>query len=214
MCYYPGRGRVEGEELKPFAFCLLGVLAPLYGQQAPSGTQTFGWNVRFANYVQSTYSRHQMGLLVVDAGFDHLLRDPKYWARGANDFGCRYGADFGRRVTQNSIELLAGAALHEDARVKPSGEDGLRKRLEFAFKHALLATDDQGKERLAYSRLAGTAGGILLVSAWSPLPVTAQQFFEDFGFGLIGHLENSLFTEFSPDMKRIGMNLRRKILKK
>jgi hypothetical protein len=46
------------------------------------------------------------------------------------------------------------------------------------------------------------------------VPPTAPQVLEGLGFGLIGHIENSLFTEFSPDMKRIGMNLRRKILKK
>lgn len=200
--------------MKHSAVILLGLLAPLYGQQATPVTPAFGWGERFAYYVKNTYGWRQMGLLAVDAGFDHLLRDPKYWARGASDYGCRYGADFGQRVTRNSIELLAGAALHEDARMKPSGADRFGKRLEYAFKHALLATDDRGRERPAYSRLAATAGGVLLGYAWSPQPLTAPQVFENLGFGLIGHLENSLFTEFTPDMKRVGMNLRRKILKK
>jgi hypothetical protein len=155
-----------------------------------------------------------MGLLAVDTGFAHLLRDPNYWARGPNDFGCRYGSAFGTRVMRNSIELLAGAALHEDARFKPSGQAGFSRRLKYAFKNALLATDGEGRKRLAYSRLGGTAGGILIVSAWSPRPLTAPQFFEDFGFGLVGHLENSLLTEFTPDMKKVGTNLRHKILKR
>lgn len=187
---------------------------PLYGQQAASGGPQFGWSERFSYYVQSTYSWQQMGLLAVDAGFDHLLRDPKYWAREPNDYGCRYGSSFGKRIVQNSVELLAGAALHEDARFEPSGEKGLGKRLRYALTHALLATGGDGIERPAYSRFAGAAGGILLVSAWSPQPLTAPQFFEDFGFSVAGQFENSVLTEFSPDMKRIGNKLRRKILRK
>ncbi len=203
----------KGEKLKLFAFCIW-VLAPLYGQHAASGGSEFGWNERFAHYVQRTYSWQRMGMLAVDTGFDHLLREPKYWARGPNDFGFRYGSGFGKRVVRNSVELLAGAALDEDARFKPSGERDFGKRLKYAFKHAMLATDGHGKQRLAYSRFAGAAGGILLVSAWSPRPLTAPQFFEDFGFGLIGHLENSLLTEFSPDMKKTGMKLWHRILRR
>ncbi len=210
MCYYPGKG----EKLRHSSVLLLGLLTPLYGQQATPGPPAFGWGERFAYYAKNTFGWHQIGLQAVDAGFDQLLRDPKYWARGANDYGCRYGTGFGQRVTRNSIELLAGAALHEDARFKPSGENRFSKRLEYAFKHALLATGDQGRERPAYSRLAATAGGVLLAYAWNPQPPTAPQVFQNLGFGLIGHLENSLLTEFSPDMKRFGRNLRRKIFKK
>ncbi len=200
-----------------FALCLLGVLATLYGQHTSppvSGGPEFGWSERFGYYLQRTYSWQRMGLLVIDTSFDHLLREPKYWARGPNDFSCRYAAGFGKRIARNSVELLAGAALHEDARFKPSGEQGFGRRVRYALKHALLATDGQGRQRPAYSRFAGSAGGILLVSAWSPRPLTPRQFLEDFGFGLTSHFENSLLTEFSPDMKRVGMSLCRKILRK
>jgi hypothetical protein len=44
--------------------------------------------------------------------------------------------------------------------------------------------------------------------------LSASGFFEAFTFGMLGQLQNSLLNEFSPDLQKLGRNIRKKMLRK
>ena len=153
-----------------------------------------------------------MAMLGVDSAFDQFMREPREWGRGADGFGYRYGSAFGRRFVRNSIELGAGIAFKEDTRFRPSGEKGLMRRFRFAAANAFLARGPDGERTFAYSRLAATVGGPLIASTWHPCSRSPGYYAESVGYGYLGHLQNSLLTEFSPDMIRLGKKVRARFL--
>src|SRR5258708_3017835 len=109
-----------------------------------------------------------------------------------------------RRTARTTVELGAGALLREDIRRRPSGLTGIRPRVVYALLHAPLARGPEGAWRPAYSRFAGTLGGIAISSAWEGKPLTAPRLFEGLGWSATSYLPDALWTEFEPDMKRMG----------
>jgi hypothetical protein len=167
---------------------------------------------RWRHYVHRTYSWQRMAMLGVDSVFDQFMREPREWGRGPASYGYRYGSGFGRRFVRNSIELGAGIALKEDTRFRPSGEKGLLRRIRYASTNAFLARGPDGERTFAYSRLAATVGAPLIASTWHPCHRSPGHYAESVGFGYLGHLQNSLLTEFSPDMIRLGKRVRARFL--
>jgi hypothetical protein len=198
---------------KLFLLALSGLSALAQPQPDPAAAE-FSINDRWQYYVQRTYSWERLALLGADASFDHMFRQPWQWRRTSRGFLYRYGSGFGRRTVRNSIELGAGIVLREDTRFQPSGEQAIPKRLQFAATNALLARKAGGHRGFAYSRLAAAAGGFLVASTWHPWRRSPEHFAESIGYSYLGHLEESLFTEFSPDMIRIGKRVRLRILGK
>jgi len=190
--------------------CLLLALGSLHAQALPGGGVPFDWQARWQHYLHRTYSWERLGFLAADSAFEQLMGEPREWGRRPHSFAYRYSAGLGGRVVRNSIELGAGAALHEDIRFRPSGARTFRGRIKYAFWQAFTGQRD-GRRAFAYSRLAGTAGGTLAISLWEPRPLTASRFFEGVGFGFAGHLQNSFLNEFSGDLKAAGRAVRRKI---
>jgi hypothetical protein len=74
---------------------------------------------------------------------------------------------------------------------------------------SVLASDG----RFAYSRPAGTAGGVLIFCNWYPGGFTGRRAMEGIALGFPGQLENSLLSEFSPDLKAAGRRLSRKLFR-
>jgi hypothetical protein len=68
--------------------------------------------------------------------------------------------------------------------------------------HAPLAKGPDGEWRPAYSRFAGTLGGVTVSSAWRGRPLTASRLYEGFGWSATSYFQDALWTEFEPDMKR------------
>src|SRR5215831_2207560 len=79
-------------------------------------TEDFTPALRWGQYVHRTFSWQRMAFLAGDTAIDHCLRSPAEWDRRPSSFAVRYSAAFGRRLVNNTIELGAGLALHEDAR--------------------------------------------------------------------------------------------------
>jgi len=77
-----------------------------------------------------------------------------------------------------------------------------------------LASVPGGKFEPAYARFAAIASGALIAPAWHQRSLSASGFFEDFTFGMLGQLQNSLFNEFGPDLQKLGRNVRKKVLRK
>jgi hypothetical protein len=198
--------------LKPCGFCLLAVLGPLCAQQYPDPARKFGWPERLDHYLYRTYSWQRMVSLAGDTAFDHLLFKSEEWTRGPQGFTHHYGLSVSKRIVRNSIELGAGALFDEDIRFTASHARGLRKRLWRSVAQVFVTAHKQGAG-MAYSRLAGTAGGALIIATWQPGSLSASRFFADLGSGYLGHLQNSLLAEFEPDLKAVGRNLKRRLFR-
>jgi hypothetical protein len=168
---------------------------------------------RFQTYLQRTYSWQKMSWLAVDTGIDHLLHESE-WGRGMGGYGCHYASGFGRRLINNSVEFGATLVLRQDTRFRPSHRTGLFPRLNYAVTHAFLATGESGRVEPAYSRFAGITGGALIAPAWHRHTLSASGFGQDLAFSALDQVQNSLLTEFSPDMLRVGRSVRKKLLRK
>jgi hypothetical protein len=192
-------------------FAVCGTAA--FAQQPPAGpAAAFSLEDRMKHYVHRTYSWQRMAILGVDSAFEQVTREPREWGRGPAGFGYRYGSGFGRRLVRNSIELGAGIALREDTRFHPSQEKGLWRRIRYASLNSLMARTDAGGRTFSYARLSATVGGPLIASTWHPCRRSPSHFAESVGFGYLSHLQNSLLTEFSPDMIRLGKRVRLRLM--
>ena len=168
---------------------------------------------RFQYYLQRTYSWQRMSWLAADTGLDHLLHESE-WGRGMGGYGCHYASGFGRRLINNSVEFGAILVLRQDTRFRPSHRTGLFPRLSYAVSHAFLATSERGRIQPAYARFAGITGGALIAPAWHSHPLSASGFGQDLAFSALDQVQNSLLTEFSPDMQRVGRAIRKKLFSK
>jgi hypothetical protein len=186
-----------------------------YGQPVAGPSDTsFRVDERIHYFLHRTFSLQRLALLGVDTAIDHLLESPSAWGRAPESFTYRYSSSFGKRMVRNSIELGAGIALGEDTRFRQSQERGFVKRVRFAATSTLLARHADGNRGFAYSRLAATTGGILISSSWYPCRRSPHYYAEQVGYAYLDHLQNSLLTEFSPDMIRLGKRVRSRIFGK
>lgn len=188
--------------------CVLLISSFGWSQQAPAPNMS--WDERLGYFTQRTFAWQRLGLMAGDTAFEHLLGEPREWGRDPHTFANRYSARFGKRLVRNSIELGAGALFREDIRYQPSGMTGFGRRLRFALLQSVLAADGG----FAYSRLAGNAGAVLVSSNWYPGGFTGRRAVEGIAFGFLGQLENSLLTEFSPDLKTMGRRFSRGLLRR
>ena|SRR5437879_2101031 len=168
---------------------------------------------QFQHYLDRTYGWQTMSWLATDTALDHLRSRPE-WGRGPGGFGCQYASAFGRRLISNSVELGVGLVLHEDTRFHLSQRRGFLTRMKYAMTHAFLDSVPGGKFEPAYARFAAVTSGALITPAWHQRSLSASGFFEDFTFGMLGQLQNSLLNEFSPDLQKLGRNVRKKVFRK
>ena len=168
---------------------------------------------QFQHYLDRTYGWQTMSWLATDTALDHLRSRPE-WGRGPGGFGCQYASAFGRRLISNSVELGVGLVLHEDTRFHLSQRRGFLPRMKYAMTHAFLDSVPGGKFEPAYARFAAVTSGALITPAWHQRSLSASGFFEDFTFGMLGQLQNSLLNEFSPDLQKLGRNVRKKVFRK
>ena len=89
----------------------------------------------------------------------------------------------------------------------PSGLTGFGPRIRFALTPALLARGPDGSFRPAYSRFAGTLGGIAVYSAWQGHPITTRHVALELTWAMSSSFQDALLTEFSPDLRRLSRRL-------
>ncbi len=169
---------------------------------------------RLRNYLYRTYSWQRMATLGADSAIDHLLFDPRGWNRGPDGFACRYASSFGSRIVRNSIELGSGILLREDTRFHTSHERSFLTRLRFATTGAVLVQGPGGNRRFAFSRLAATVGGVVVCSTWRPRGHLYENFAANIADSYFSHWQNSMLTEFTPDLIRFGKRVRARLVER
>ena len=71
-----------------------------------------------------------------------------------------------------------------------------------------------GKTVICSQLIPGITGGALIAPAWHRHTLSASGFGQDLAFSTLDQVQNSLLTEFSPDMQRVGRAIRKKLLRK
>jgi hypothetical protein len=182
-----------------------GVLQAQTAAPAPQDLQE-----RWDSYLNKTYNWKKIGVVTAETMFDQTFQLSKC-GRPPYCFPHELGGALARRTTRTTIEFGVGALLHEDLRRTPSGLHGFRQRFSYAFLHAPLAIGADGKWEPAYSRFAGTIGGLAVSSAWNGRPLTASRLSEGFGWSSSSYFQDALWTEFEPDLKRLGRHVADKL---
>ncbi len=187
------------------------LLAPaILAQTSTPTADPIDWHWRWDNYVERTYGWQKVGYVIGETSFDQLFQLNKC-GRPPYCFPHEISAALTRRTARTTIELGVGALLHEDIRRQPSGLPGFGKRLAYAFLHAPLAKGTDGEWRPAYSRFAGSLGGFIVSSELRGRPLTGSRFGEDIGWSAEAYFQDALWTEFEPDLRKMGARLLRRM---
>lgn len=111
-------------------FTCAGTLA--YPQTTPQPVvgSVLDFSARLEWYVQKAYTdpwRHLwlVGGVAVD---DFAFKGVRRWGAGLSGFGESVAPAYGRRMINNTLEFVAGAAIGDDVRYRPSTSRGLVKR--------------------------------------------------------------------------------------
>lgn len=173
---------------------------------------SFTLQERWDHYLTRTYSWQRMSLLALDVGTDMTISKPRR-GRTADVYADRYAGAFLRRATRTTVEFGAGAMLHEDIRRRESGRQGFGPRLKYALAHTWTAYQPDGSSRFAYSRLVGALGGIAVYETWRQHPITTGRMTHQLSWALASNLQDALLAEFGPDMKRLGLRMKKRFMR-
>jgi len=169
----------------------------------------FTWDQRWHWYLYRTYSVERMSLLALDTGFEHLTTPER--TRDLRSYPETYGFALARRISRTTVEFGLGGLLGEDIRRRPSNKTGFVKRATWALTHSYLATGRDGSWRPAYSRFAATFAGFAVGSTLRERPITTGRAVSAYTGSFLFGMQDSLLTEFQPDIQRIGFGLAKKV---
>jgi len=172
-----------------------------YAQSDPPDPQSL--HERWDSYVSRTYDWKRIGTVAAETAFDQTFQLSKC-GRPPYCLPHEIGGALTRRTARTTMELGAGALLGEDLRRRPSGLTGFRRRATWALLHAPLAIGPDGEWRPAYSRFAGSLGGVAVSTAWNGRPLTAERLGRGFGWTATSYFQDALWAEFEPDLKHLG----------
>jgi hypothetical protein len=68
-----------------------------------------------------------------------------------------------------------------------------------------------GHIRPAYTRFFASTVTDLSTAHWTNQPIQARFVFDSMAWSAIGQMQTNLFDEFSPDMRRFGLRILRKL---
>lgn len=186
-------------------------------QPAPAkkAVKKFDFKARFTWYAKRTYTdpwphANLIGGVAID---DFVFGDEKRWGNGLSGFGKALAPAYGQRVINNTTEFFLGALIGDDARYQSSEKRGLVKRSMHATIGAFTARTESGKTHPAYSRIIAISTGTLISNQWRSDPMTDYDLTGALIFGVTDKIQDDFAQEFSPDLKRLGHKVWRKIHK-
>jgi hypothetical protein len=150
-----------------------------------------------------------MGFLLGETAFEHLMAGASEWGSGARGFGNRFGSALASRMVRNTVELGAAGIFGEDYRFRASGQKVFLRRIGYASLSPLL--DSGRRRRPAKSRAIATGAGVLFSALCRRQQVSGGWYGREMALGYLGHLQNSLLTEFENDLKAFGKGLLRRL---
>jgi hypothetical protein len=166
---------------------------------------------RWAAYLHRTYSPERLAFLAVDTAIDNALRDPHCWDNSAASYGRRFARSFERRIIKNSFELGTGILTGQDLRYHPVRSAPFTQRIWHAVRSAAVAQSSSGSDQVAYTRFLAVAATDVSTANWTKRPITAHWVGRSVGWSVVDQAETNLMDEFSPDMRRFGARLWKRV---
>jgi hypothetical protein len=133
---------------------------------------------------------------------------PPDWREGVSAYSRNYGNALAPRVSKDTVRFLAGAALHEDFRYRPSTSSNPLVRGFHAFAFAFVDKSDSGNNRLAVANFLGAGasgfvGNLYLPPGFNNLTHAETRTGVAFG----GLVAQNLLREFIPDLLKASHKL-------
>jgi hypothetical protein len=182
------------------------IFALAVGVRGQSDTPPVGdipWQARWDDYVERTYGWKNVGMVALDSAVEQSFQLNKC-GRPPYCLPHHVGGSLVRRTARTSVELGFGALLKEDLVRRPSNLPGFRQRVWFALTHAALARGPDGEWRPAYSRYIGSLAAVTVSSSWNGRALTTGRIGSSFGWTASSYFQDSLLSEFEPDLTRMG----------
>ena len=202
--------------MKRLSILLFSAVILTYAQDLlqPTATETFDFNARFTWYAQRTYTDpwQHVSLIGEVTADDFVFGGLKRWGSGLSGWGKSLAPVYGQRVIDNTTEFLIGALVGDDARYRPSEKQGIVRRTLHATVDAFTARARSGNTRPAYSRIIAITTCTLIANQWRSAPKTGTNLARALVFGITDRIQDDLVQEFSPDLKRFGHGMWRKVL--
>ncbi len=167
------------------------------------------WQERWDTYVERTFDWQRISLIAAGTAVDSVIEETFEIGKCGRPPYC-YPHDFGgaifRRTARSSMELGAGALLHEDIRRRPSNLTGFRPRLKYALVHAALARGSDGEWQPLIAASSGRSRPIRWILrgvAGANIRASVRP---------LRHIHDHLFpglvwTEFKPDITRFARRI-------
>jgi hypothetical protein len=133
---------------------------------------------------------------------------PHAWRDGPGAFGRDYGDAIAVRSSMDTGRFLAGAALREDFRYRPSGSKNPLVRTFHALAFTVIDRSDSGQPRIAIANFVGAGAGGFIGELYLPP-----------GFNNLSHAETrmaisfgglaaqNVLREFEPDLEKLARKL-------
>jgi hypothetical protein len=187
---------------------LLAGASTILAQQLP---EPFTASDRWSHYLRRTYGPERMGFLALDTAVDQALNGSGCWHSGGPDFGHRFARAFQSRVVKNSVELTTGILTGEDLRYHASRSHSFHGRLWNALRSSVTAQMPDGSRRPAYTRFFAIEMARASTVPWARHPIRAEWFLESLTRSTLDQAQTNILDEFSPDLRRIGAQIWKRV---
>ncbi len=181
----------------------------LYAQEAtPEATREFDFSnaSRWKKLSRDTFASPGPYLgAAIGGAFDLAGDSPKEWGQDGDSYGVHVADNFGRNLIQQTVSQSGQAILGLDPTYRRCRCSGVFRRIGNAFAGSITSFDESGRRRFDPMRLAGAYGSGMLGAYWyprryDPLVKGVQLGHEQFA----GVPLSNLFSEFSPELKRLN----------
>jgi hypothetical protein len=153
--------------------------------------------------IRESVSPGELTVVVLDAGFNHLINgDPKYGS-DSTAFLQRMGAIGLRQATMHVIgDGIYASVFHQDERYFRKGPGTpFKSRAKYVLASIFLSRGNNGNTEFDASGILGRATGSALTMAYYPSPsANGRVVAKTFGFSLLGELGANTCLEFWPDV--------------
>jgi hypothetical protein len=165
--------------------------------------ETFSPGEKLLYSIRESVTPGQLSLVVLDAGFNHLIGgDPRYGS-DSGAFAARIGAIGLRQASMHVIgDGIYASILRQDERYFRKGRGTpVRGRIKYVLTSIFMTRGNNGNTQVDASGLLGRATGAALTMAYYPkISANGSVAARTFGYALLGEMSANAYLEFWPDV--------------
>ncbi len=153
---------------------------------------------KVSNYAFDAFGPYPIAGAAFAAGINQWSNSPPEWGQGAEDFGKRFGSDFGMAAIGTTTRYGLAEAFREDTLYYRCECAGPLPRL----RHAVISTltgrrGEDGHRVFSFSALAAPyAGSMVAFHLWYPDRFGAKDAFRMGNYSLLGYMGGNIALEF------------------